>query len=105
MRTLVGIHCGNAHFSEDLAHTLRQRFQRVLDRLIFTVDLFERTVAEHLLQRFKRQVRIHGIRTVPNERTKVVHLSGLGCLENNPYLSAPRTLYQVMMYGSGGQKH
>ena len=72
----VALDRGDAHLGHDLDDALGRRLDHVLARGL-VVDAGQRVLADHVIDRLERDVRVDGAGAVTDEQREVMHFAGL----------------------------
>src|SRR5579859_6245987 len=99
LRARVGRDRGDAHFRHHLEHALARRFDVVLHRLArVNFAHLVQALGDHVLDRFKGQIRIDGAGTVADKQRHVVHFARIAALDDQADLGARLFADEVVVH-------
>ena len=96
LRAAVALDGGDAHLGHDLDHTLRRGLHHVLARGL-VVDAGEVALADHVVDRLKRHVRVDRAHAVADEQREMMHLAGLARLDDEAGTRAQALADEIMV--------
>ena len=103
LRAAIALDGRNPHLGHGFHDAFGDGLQIVLDRL-FVFDVLENALANHVVQRLERQIRIDRARAVADQQRKVMNLARLTRFQYQPDPRARAFTDQMVVHAGQGQQ-